>query len=275
MRSYIEISGDDATAFLQGLITQDVAGMNEGETRFSAMLSAQGKWQHDFFITPTDSGFFIDIRSDHAEVFVKKLSLYKLRSKVSIQLHPEMRCYFLPASNNIGNTDVRDVRMPRRLWQTENLAAPEGALSEDDYHAQRIALCIPEGGIDVTDQETALDVSYDLLHAVSFTKGCYIGQEVTARMHYKAITRKGFFALTLSAPLHQNALPLKLSDGKTDIAEIRSAAGTHAIAYGRFDSCAPYIQSQQALAITDTVMANISIPDWQANKYQRFMESSV
>ncbi len=270
-RALITLTGADVISFLQGIITQDIADMQESECRFGAMLSPQGKWQHDFFLIRTAEGIAVDIAAHHRDIFIKKLKLYKMRADVHITPRDDRRCVFLPATSALGTTDPRDARLPKRLWIDANAADPSESLSEQAYHAQRVALAIPEGGIEATEQETLLDLSYDLLHAVSFSKGCYVGQEVTARMHYKSIVRKGFVAVSLQAPLSAPpALPLMLQHEGQDVAELRSVQGTQGIAYGKFEAISPLLAADWPLSIAG-IHARLIMPDWQVSKFEKFL----
>jgi tRNA-modifying protein YgfZ len=137
-----------------------------------------------------------------------------------------------------------------------------------DYHAQRIALGIPEGGVDITEGETALDASIDFLHGVSFSKGCYVGQEITARMHFKDVTRKGFFLVQSAAPLPSAPADIVASGKK--IAQLRSAHGHTGIAYGRFDEAKNTIEGLETSQIGEHAVT-LSTPEWQAEKWQKFL----
>ena len=265
-RSYITITGDDAESFLQGLVSQDVLGMRAGDMRFGALLSPQGKWQHDFFILRTEDGFALDTLEATRAALQQKLMIYKLRAKVSIAHQPEMQLYYLPAGG-AGLPDPRDARLPNRLWQASD-AAPASALSRADYDSIRMQHFIPEGGIEVTTDETAMDVSYDMLHGISFTKGCYVGQEVTARMHYKNIARKGIIGVKLDAPANITCPAPITHDGK-EVAELRSVHGDYGIAYGKFELVAPLLDSSTKATVENTQIALVQ-PDWQVDKYTRF-----
>lgn len=266
-RSYITITGEDAESFLQGLVSQDVLGMHAGDIRFGALLSPQGKWQHDFFIIRTAGGFALDTLEATRTSLQQKLMIYKLRAKVSITHQPQMQLYYVPAGG-AGLADPRDARLPNRLWQASD-AVPTGALSRADYDAIRIQHFIPEGGIEVTADETAMDVSYDMLHGISFTKGCYVGQEVTARMHYKNIARKGMIGVVFDA-LTTIACPAPIVHEGKEVAELRSVQGHYGIAYGKFELVAPLLGSPTKATVEHTKITLVQ-PDWQVDKYTRFV----
>lgn len=267
-RSFITITGDDAESFLQGLITQDVLHMSEGDMRFGAMLSPQGKWQHDFFILRIRSGYALDVAEAGRASLQQKLMIYKLRAKVTIAHDPSMQLFYLPADSVGGMVDPRDARLPKRLWQAATAPAPADAITRKLYDGRRAQLRIPEGGIEVTSDETAMDVSYDMLHGISFTKGCYVGQEVTARMHYKNIARKGIIGVTFDGPVSIPCPAPIIHDGK-EVAQLRSVHGSFGIAYGKFELVAPLLDTG-AKATVENQPVMLSQPDWQVDKYARF-----
>lgn len=181
-RCFIKISGNDASSFLQGMITQDITLLKEDALLFTAFLSPQGKLLYDGFLFLKDGAIILDIDAQQATECLATLTRYKLRADVrfsdadlTVSLHKTQ-----------GMPDPRESRMPRRHYAAHPLA---DALEPSDYHRIRLDLAIPEAAYDA-QSDTPMDLAYDCLNAISFTKGCYIGQEVTARMKYKQIVRK-------------------------------------------------------------------------------------
>lgn len=265
-RTLITITGEDAATFLQGIITQDIEAVKTAPV-FSAMLSPQGKWNYDFFILKQDNGFVLDAYAPTADALIKKLSLYKLRAKVAITRLTDWRMGYAesPVAEH-SFTDPRHPSLPTRIWVKGETPMPEGLLSLKHVLAVRLNLGIPTGGIDVTENETVLDVGYDLLNAVSFTKGCYVGQEVTARMHYKSISRKGFYQVTGNAPLPADATQLTI-DGKK-VGELRSRLDNQGLVYARFDD----LEGQKTAQIGDIPVA-LAIPEWLQPRYDIFLKN--
>lgn len=274
-RTLLHLTGADAATFLQGIITQDVLSMTPGETRFSALLSPQGKWLFDFFIhqqSPTH--FLLDVRKDAAPRLLKGLNFYKLRANIAIEEATDARLYYLPSNALQGWQDPRHAGLFKRLWRPEGTATIEGSLPPEHYTKTRLALAIPEGGIDVTEHETAMDVSYDCLGAIHFTKGCYIGQEVTARMHYKAIARKGIYAVTLYEGAADTICPTPIYAAGKLVGELRSAQGAYGIAFARFDAVKDAQDKKIALVVDNGTELKLTSPDWQEKKYRRFLENA-
>ncbi|MBN8544463.1 MAG: folate-binding protein YgfZ [Alphaproteobacteria bacterium] len=267
-RALISIVGEDASSFLQGIITQDIANADHAPI-FSAMLSPQGKWNYDFFIIKRDDGYWLDVRNDTAEALIKKLSLYKLRAKVTIS-KCEGWClsYLTPQSQDSSHLTFADPRhaiLPLRHWRNDGTANP-AAISLDHLVIERLNHGIPEGGIDATEQETLLDVGYDLLNAVSFTKGCYVGQEVTARMHYKSIARKGFYHVQCAEPLPAEDKDI-LRDGKV-IGELRSRHLNQGLMFARFD-----MVGDGGEALIGNLAVTLTLPTWLEPRYQMHLKN--
>lgn len=176
--------GEDAIGFLQGLVTQDVTGTLPVWT---GLLTPQGKVLFDFLVWPSGDDLLIDCESDRAEALVKRLSLYRLRRRIGIAIDPGVTVHWRP---HIGDGAAPD---PRLAALGERWVAPAGAEPDDAepgadaaWRAHRLALGVPEGLAELGDGETLwLECNAAELNGVSFTKGCYIGQENTARMNWR------------------------------------------------------------------------------------------
>lgn len=187
-RSFIKISGEDKESFLQGLITTDIKDPN----LYSFMLTPQGKFLFDFFITDHRDYFLLELHKDFMESFLRKMQLYKLRTKVDIEkLEGD---YFVYSSNDevagqyFSFADPRSAKLGKRFYFTSPL---EKYLEEEEYHFLRLKNMIPEGYYDMIQEKSfPLEFGFEKFNAVSFTKGCYVGQEVTARTHYRGKIRK-------------------------------------------------------------------------------------
>jgi len=191
-RSIIRISGDDRISFLQGIVTNDVSKLATDKIQFAALLSPQGKILHDMFLIALDDAILIDTQTEYKDTLLKRLMMYKLRAKVEIVTRDSWL-----VARDLVLPDPRHAHLPVRDY-----ASHEPRVTSHES----LALGIPELGRDfLPDEVVALDAGYDLLHGVSFTKGCYVGQEITARMHYKNIARRGFFIL------EQDTMPTRLA----------------------------------------------------------------
>lgn len=187
-RSVLRISGDEARGFLQGLVTQDVLHVKENEGVFAALLTPQGKILFDFLLSPADGGFFLDCDASSAEALLKRLNMYKLRAKIAIAPQPEFGVAVGDMRDPVAAfADPRlDVLPNRAIVKREGVP-----VADAEYEEARLSLGVPEFGKDFAGEEVfLLDVNYDALNAVSYKKGCFVGQEVTSRMKRKAEIRK-------------------------------------------------------------------------------------
>lgn len=198
-RGVIEISGEDAAGFLHNLVTNTVADLSTGQASFTALLSPQGKIIADGILTGAGELFLLDCPKALISELVKKLTLYRLRSKVTIS--DRSADYSIVAGWNEPPPDSQtalalydDPRLADLGWriitvkdQSEGLGLTADA---DAYHAHRIALGVPEGGKDfIYGDAFPHEADMDQLHGVDFKKGCYIGQEVVSRMQHRGLAR--------------------------------------------------------------------------------------
>lgn len=194
----LALTGPEVEHFLQGILTQDVAKLTQDKIQFAALLSPQGKILHDMFVVAMGDTVLLDTPAIYKDTLLKCLTMYKLRAKVTISDIPGQ---WHVAYGTDGLPDPRHPDLPHRSYSKERI-------SQDitDYRNATLDLGIPDSALDFTpDSIVAMDAGYDLLGAISFSKGCYVGQEVTARMHYKNIARKGFYIL------EQGGKPLRLA----------------------------------------------------------------
>ena len=243
-RAVIGLSGPEARPFLQGLVTNDLAGgLAPGSGLYTALLSPQGKILFDFFVTEGDGALLLDVARDSSEALLKKLKMYRLRAKVEIEARPQLGVYL----NLQGHPDNRpttyadraisfpDPRLPAlgvrsigaRAEMPANLPGPR------EYHQERIRLGVPEGGDFGSEKIFALDAGLEELNGVSFTKGCYIGQELTSRMKHRATARKRI--LGVSADTALPAAGESVRRGETEIGELLSSHGALGFALVRLD----------------------------------------
>lgn len=172
---------EDIRQFLQGLVTQDMATVVEGVPQWSALLTAQGKVLFDFFLWAERDDILIDCEKDQADVLVKRLKLYRLRRKIEI-VRDEALAVHWALSAKARPLDPRLPGLGHR-WLDK---AGEGPGAEDAYRRHRLSLGVTEGTAELGSDKTLwLECNAAELNGVSFAKGCYVGQENTARMNYR------------------------------------------------------------------------------------------
>jgi len=179
-RALLRISGEEARPFLQGLITQDVLGLEPDKPRWSGLLAPQGKALFDFFLWADGDDILVDCEAAQADALARRLTLYRLRRKVEIAREEHLTVHWA-----IDATDKpSDPRLPA-LGHRWLAPSGEGDASAA-YRAHRLSLGVTEGVQEIGSDKTLwLEANAEELNGVDYTKGCYVGQENTARMHYR------------------------------------------------------------------------------------------
>ena len=236
-RTVLCLTGTDARDFLQGLVTNDVARAKDGLV-YAALLTPQGKYLADFFILDGGDGLLLDVSTPLAPALVQRLGMYRLRAKVAIEATD------IPVARGTGPAPagaLPDPREPALGWRAYGGAATDDAT---DWTALRVAHCIPETGVELIPNDTfILEAGFERLHGVDFRKGCYVGQEVTARMQHKTELRKGLAMVEVEgeAPVGTEII----GDGKS-VGTLYSQSGGKGIAYLRFDRAGAEMQAGPA-----------------------------
>ena len=221
-RRIIRLSGEDHRDFLQGLVTNDV-------TRapcWAALLTPQGKYLADFLIVPDGDALLLDVDARLADDLMRRLSMYKLRSKVLLEeTDMTVACGTGPAPDGA----IADPRHKALGWRLYGAEGDDGS----DWDAIRVEHCIPETLIELNPNETfILEVGFERLHGVDFRKGCYVGQEVTARMKHKTELHKGLTVLGIEG---ETAIGTPIRRDGREVGTLFTQSGGRAIAHVRFD----------------------------------------
>jgi folate-binding protein YgfZ len=183
-RALIAVGGGDWRSFLQGLLTQDVETIGPGELRFAALLTPQGRLLYDLFIVGGDfgveDGCWLDCAAERRDALIQRLTMYRLRAKVTIAPddRPVLAAWGEPPP---GAGWIADPRLPSLGWRGYGAEANADA-SEADYDRHRLAQGVPGPADWGEDASYPLEADFDLLNAIDFKKGCFIGQETTSRM---------------------------------------------------------------------------------------------
>ncbi|HCQ64689.1 MAG TPA: folate-binding protein YgfZ [Rhodobacteraceae bacterium] len=227
-RTILRITGADRESFLQGLVTNDVRGLDT--ISYGALLTPQGKFIADFFLVPEAEAILLDVAEDLSAELLKKLNMYKLRAEVAIEKSDlyAIRGVTSPAPEGAWE----DPRHPALGWRL--YSATPGDAPSIDWDMIRVTHAIPEVGRELTPETYILEAGFERLNGVDFRKGCYVGQEVTARMKHKTELRKGFVGVTLDGPAPAAGAKVTTEDGK-EVGELTTVVPGRAIAYLRFD----------------------------------------
>ncbi|CTQ32164.1 CAF17-like 4Fe-4S cluster assembly/insertion protein YgfZ [Jannaschia rubra] len=222
-RTVLRISGDDRTRFLHGLLTRDVPETGLG---YAALLSPQGKYLADFLTFSDTDAHYLDVAKDFAPSLAQRLSMYRLRSKVSIEDSGMAVARGLEDAPDGALADPR----PGMGWRHYG-----GAESGDvDWDAERVENLVPESGIELIPNESyILEMGFERLNGVDFRKGCFVGQEIVARMKHKTELRKGLGRVRGAV-----SPGAAITSGGRPVGTVHTVSGDRALAYLRFDRTA-------------------------------------
>ena len=228
-RRILRLTGADTKSFLQGLITNNIEKADSGLI-YAAILTPQGKFITDFFLVadPHDgAAILLDVAEEQADMLEKRLGMYRLRADVTIApsgLNLQRGTGVMPAG---AWDDPRHGDMGWRAY-TDAPTSDDGS----DWAAIRVAHCIPETGAELGPDSFILEAGFEALNGVDFRKGCYVGQEVTARMKHKTELRKGFAVVAVSGQAPPGT-PIT-AQGKP-VGTLFTQSNGRGIAYLRFD----------------------------------------
>lgn len=223
-RRVIRVIGGERISFLQGLVTNTIP--DHGLT-YTALLTPQGKYLADFFVKSEADHLLIDVAESLAPGLVQRLTMYRLRADVQFE---ETGLSVLCGNGDIPSGADADPRHPALGWRSYGDAS--GLASAPDQTALRVEHLIPETGIELTPDTYILEAGFERLNGVDFKKGCFIGQEIVARMKYKTELRKGLIRVTVTGAAEPGT-EITLND--KPVGTLHSRAGDQAIAYLRFD----------------------------------------
>lgn len=262
-RAVFTLEGKDARSFLQGIITQDIHCLTPEHAIYTLLLTPQGKFLFDFFLVVYDDKIWLDANAQRKEELLKRLMMYKLRSDVTItdvsneyevaallgdrvfsNDLPEERGSTYPFCKGVAYVDPRNTALYARAIiardnHYQSFEAKDFQLGQHiDYEVLRIANTVPDGSHDmIPDKSFPLQYRMDQLHAISFDKGCYVGQEVTTRTKHRGVVRKSVFSVIGKQDLPEAGAPIFLQEKK--IGEMRSSLGTEGIALLEVESAQP------------------------------------
>ncbi len=251
-RSVIAVGGPDRVDFLQGLISNDTTKVTPGHPIWAALLTPQGRFLNDMFVVDAGNDtLLLETERERAAGLARKLSMYKLRSKVTVEDRGTTLevavAYGADAAATLpiaGTTSFVDPRLPElglrviapagtaaaALEATGFSAAPTHA-----YDALRLVLGVPDGSRDLpVEKALLLESGFDELHGVDWDKGCYMGQELTARTKYRGLIKRRLFPVKVEGPLPAPGTVIK-RDGR-EVGEIRSGTGDRALAMLQLDA---------------------------------------
>ena len=253
-RAVIAVEGPDWRTFLQGLLTQDVEGQAVGTIRFGGLLTPQGRLLYDLFILAGEAGCWLDVAASHREALIQRLTLYRLRAKVTISPSPMV-------VSALWNTDsaegfLSDPRLGALGLRGYDAHPPELAneVPEATYQAHRLALGVPDPANDAPSNTTyPIEANFDLLNGIDFKKGCFVGQETTSRMKRRGTIK------TRMLPIHFDgtapASGAEILNGELRAGQVLSGQDGRAMASMRLD------RLEGPLSV-DRRPIHVDWPDW-------------
>lgn len=264
-RAVIAVTGEDRTAFLQGLVSNDVERAGPARAIYAAFLTAQGKYLHDFFIAGHADALLLDCEAARRDDLHKRLSMYRLRSKVAIEPRPDLLVAAVfgegaadklglagePSSKERGAAvvfaggvafiDPRLAAASARALLPADSAAPAlenaglAAAGPEDYDDMRLSLGLPDGSRDlIVGKSTLLENGFEELAGVDWDKGCFLGQELTARTRYRGLVKKRLVPVSIEGALPEPGTIIE-QDGRV-AGEMRSGRGAQGLALLRLEA---------------------------------------
>jgi len=224
-RTVLSVTGSDRVSFLQGLITNNVPEAS-GQIVYAALLTPQGKFIADFFVVSEDNQLLIDVAESHAASLFQQLNMYRLRADVKIEATELVVSRGLDQDPSGALVDPRTDALGWRFYSAEDVS------QSVDWDAVRVANAVPATGIELSPDTYILEAGFERLNGVDFKKGCFVGQEIVARMKHKTELRKGIVQVSIDGNASQGDDITK--DGKA-VGILHTVSGDTGLAYLRFD----------------------------------------
>ena len=203
---FFEISGKDSKSFIQNLITNDIEKCNDGSIIYSCLLTPQGKFLADFFIFNINENYIFETNDKFYRNLLGRLKIYKLRSDIEIKEINNLNSYSLfnidyEGDYNVYLNDPRNINLGKKLITNKKILIEKERLkeiNETEYHEILINHITPYSPFDILENKSLLlENNFDNLNAIDWDKGCYVGQEITARMKYRGLLKKKLYALKI------------------------------------------------------------------------------
>jgi folate-binding protein YgfZ len=250
-RALIRLAGENVLSFLNNIITADVGELPPGQIAYGALLSPQGKIQHEMFVINEGDSILIDgVRSQRDEL-IRKLIMYRLRAKISIEPEDQLAVVADPSMGSLDADPRLDV-----LGNRSEVSGVSGE-ARTDYDVYRLSLGIPDGESDIgVNAHFPHEANLDLLNGLSFSKGCYVGQEVVSRVQHRGTARSRMLPVTCDGPAPAGGTAI--TSGETQIGTILSSQGLRAMALVRLDRLAEV----KAPLLSAGVRVHVHKPEW-------------
>ena len=259
-RGAIAVEGDDRVAFLQGLVSNDIETAQPGHAVWAALLTAQGKWLADFFVFSHADTLLLDCEAEQIPMLIQRLSRYRLRMNATLRAEPALHVYVAwDARPNAAGIIAPDPRLPDFAWRilaTEPLPANA---TPQDWDRHRLAAGLPDGSKDMEpDRSVLLEAGFDELAGVSWSKGCYMGQELTARTKYRGLVKRRLIPVGVEGPLPPPGTPVLGASG--EVGTMRSGRDRIGLASLRLDAVGTTLRCADA-TLTPRIPSWMRLPE--------------
>ena len=289
-RACLALGGEEAASFLQGMLSNDITKVSRDRAIYAAFLTAQGRLLHDLFVAqaPEEGSFILDGDAARLDDLKRRLTMYKLRAKVTIgDARDRLAVALLWGASALATLGLPAEPGRARPWQGGAVfvdprlttlgarailpsataaaalaAAGFAAAPLRDHHRLRLSLGVPEGSRDMpAEKALLLESGFEELNGVDFEKGCYIGQELTARMKHRGLIKKRLFPVTVEGPLPPPGTPVML--GNDEVGEMRTGLDGIGLALLKLDAAAAAMAAGNPLTAGDALLRPTK-PRWFA-----------
>jgi len=262
---FIEISGEDKADFLQNLISNDIYKCKNDNPIYSCLLSPQGKFLADFFIFLQNDNFFIEIHEKYFESFLAKLKLYKLRSNVNFKLNENINSIILLTKKDyeikdtiIKFNDPRNKNIGKKIYINNKNLLKINNLDEMHFNKYKEILMknlVPFAPDDLKENKSLLlENNFQNLNAIDWDKGCYVGQEITARMKYRSLIKKQIYNLELISGKIDIGENIEINNNK--IGYVISKINNYILCMLNIELANKMIQNKNKIEISDSIILN-------------------
>jgi folate-binding protein YgfZ len=254
-RGVLAVEGDDRVAFLQGLVSNDVEAARPAHAVWAALLTAQGKWLADFFVFATADALLLDCEAEQIPMLIQRLSRYRLRMKALLRAEPALHVHVAWGGRpDVEGVIAPDPRLPDFAWRILAADPLAASATPEDWDRYRLAAGLPDGSKDMeADKSILLEAGFDELAGVSWSKGCYMGQELTARTKYRGLVKRRLVPVAIRGALPPPGSPI-LRDG-VEVGTMRSGRDGVGLASLRVDALGASLRCAEATLVP-------SIPGW-------------
>ena len=278
-RGILKVSGEDKCEFLQGLVSNDVTNISDSSAIYAAMLTSQGKFLFDFFMYQWKSSILIETEGNRLAQLKKRLNMYKLRAKIDLEdVTASWSVTAIWGSDVLASIGLSKNPGSATAWQggliavdprissagarallpkNHDIQLPGNSVSHSEYDLHRLDLGLPDGGRDmILEKSILLENGFDELNGINWNKGCYIGQELTARTKYRGLIKKRLVPVKVDGVMPPVGTPILL-DGKS-VGELRSGRDDRALAILRIE----HLQKTGSKFTAENATVSPKKPNW-------------